>query len=85
MPLRLAHRRAGGNRALDRRRIAGHDAVGDDRPRPREPRPRASGHFRRDARLLFIGKHIERIGDYATDICELTVYMAEAAIIKHVH
>ncbi|HYX27252.1 MAG TPA: phosphate signaling complex protein PhoU [Pyrinomonadaceae bacterium] len=39
----------------------------------------------RDARLLFIAKHIERIGDYATDICELTVYMAEAAIIKHAH
>ena len=39
----------------------------------------------RDARLLFIAKHIERIGDYSTDICELTVYMAEAAIIKHVH
>jgi len=39
----------------------------------------------RDARLLFIAKHIERIGDYATDICELTVFMAEAAIIKHVH
>lgn len=37
----------------------------------------------RDARLLFIGKHLERIGDYVTDICELTVYMAEAAIIKH--
>ena len=39
----------------------------------------------RDARLLFIAKHIERVGDYAKDICELTVYMAEAAIIKHVH
>jgi len=39
----------------------------------------------RDARLLFIAKHIERIGDYATDICELTVFMAEAAIIKHLH
>jgi phosphate transport system protein len=39
----------------------------------------------RDARLLFVAKHIERIGDYATDICELTVYMAEAAIIKHIH
>jgi phosphate transport system protein len=37
----------------------------------------------RDARLLFIAKHLERIGDYVTDICELTVYMAEAAIIKH--
>ena len=37
----------------------------------------------RDARLLFVAKHIERIGDYVTDICELTVYMAEAAFIKH--
>jgi phosphate transport system protein len=37
----------------------------------------------RGARLLFVAKHIERIGDYVTDICELTVYMAEAAFIKH--
>ena len=39
----------------------------------------------RNARLLFIAKHLERVGDYAKDICELTVYMREAAIIKHVH
>src|SRR5206468_262789 len=39
----------------------------------------------RDARLLFIAKHLERIGDYVTDLCELTVYMAEAAVIKHRH
>lgn len=39
----------------------------------------------RDARLLFIAKHLERIGDYVTDICELTVFMAEAAVIKHRH
>ncbi|HYO62088.1 MAG TPA: phosphate signaling complex protein PhoU [Pyrinomonadaceae bacterium] len=38
----------------------------------------------RAARLLFVGKHLERIGDYVTDICELTVYMAEAAFIKHI-
>src|SRR6188474_3130318 len=37
----------------------------------------------RNARLIFIAKHLERIGDYVTDICELTVYMAEAAFIKH--
>lgn len=37
----------------------------------------------RGARLLFVAKHIERIGDYVTDICELTVYMTEAAFIKH--
>jgi len=39
----------------------------------------------RDARLIFVAKHLERIGDYVTDICELTVYMAEAAFIKHVN
>jgi phosphate transport system protein len=39
----------------------------------------------RNARMLFVAKHLERIGDYVTDICELTVYMAEAAIIKHRH
>ncbi|HZI17713.1 MAG TPA: phosphate signaling complex protein PhoU [Pyrinomonadaceae bacterium] len=38
----------------------------------------------RAARLLFVAKHLERIGDYVTDICELTVYMTEAAFIKHV-
>jgi phosphate transport system protein len=37
----------------------------------------------RAAHLLFVTKHIERIGDYVKDICELTVYMAEAAFIKH--
>src|SRR5207248_2025745 len=39
----------------------------------------------RDARLLFVAKQLERIGDYVTDICELNVYMTEAAIIKHKH
>ena len=44
---------------------------------------RAPDTTARAARLLFVAKHIERIGDYVTDICELTVYMAEAAFIKH--
>jgi phosphate transport system protein len=43
------------------------------------------GTATRDARLLFVAKHLERIGDYVTDICELTVYMTEASIIKHRH
>ena len=38
---------------------------------------------RRAARLLFVAKHLERVADYVTDICELTVYMTEAAFIKH--
>lgn len=37
----------------------------------------------RTARLLFITKHLERIGDYVKDICEVTVYMKEAVFIKH--
>jgi phosphate transport system protein len=37
----------------------------------------------RGARLLLVAKHLERIGDYVKDICELTVYMAEASFIKH--
>lgn len=39
----------------------------------------------RAARLLLVAKHLERIGDYVTDVCEQTVYMTEAAIIKHSH
>jgi phosphate transport system protein len=39
----------------------------------------------RAARLLFVAKHLERIADYVTDICELTVYMTEAAVIKHTY
>jgi phosphate transport system protein len=39
----------------------------------------------RAARLLLVAKHLERVGDYVTDICELTVYMTEAEVIKHSH
>jgi len=35
------------------------------------------------AHLLFIAKHLERIGDYVKDICELNVYLTDAAFIKH--
>jgi phosphate transport system protein len=38
---------------------------------------------RRAARLLLVAKHVERIADYVTDICELTVYMTRAEFIKH--
>lgn len=37
----------------------------------------------RVTRLLFVAKHLERIGDYVTDICELTIYMKEAVLVKH--
>lgn len=35
------------------------------------------------AQLLFIAKHLERIGDYVKDMCELIVYLSEASFIKH--
>jgi phosphate transport system protein len=35
------------------------------------------------AHLLFVAKHLERIGDYVKDICELNVYLGEAVFIKH--
>ncbi|HSI88478.1 MAG TPA: phosphate signaling complex protein PhoU [Pyrinomonadaceae bacterium] len=35
------------------------------------------------AHHIFVAKHLERIGDYVKDICELNVYLREAAFIKH--
>jgi phosphate transport system protein len=40
-------------------------------------------YSRRVLQLLFVAKHIERIGDYIKDVCELTVYMIEAEFIRH--
>ena len=37
----------------------------------------------RAARLLMVAKHLERMGDYVTDICEQIVFMTEAQVIKH--
>lgn len=34
-------------------------------------------------RLLLVAKHLERIGDYVTDIGEQVVYLKEALVIKH--
>ena len=42
-----------------------------------------AGKSKRLARLLFVAKNLERIGDYVKDMCELTVYMKEAVFIKH--
>ncbi len=37
----------------------------------------------RSAELLFVIKHLERIADYVTNICEQVVYLAEGRAIKH--
>lgn len=38
---------------------------------------------KRGSELLFIIKHLERVADYATNICEMVIYMIEGRIIKH--
>jgi phosphate transport system protein len=38
----------------------------------------------RAVQMLFVAKHLERIADYVTNICELVVYMKRGAVIKHV-
>jgi len=57
-----------------------YNRVFHDLPELMVNEPQTTG---RAARLLFVAKHIERIGDYVTEICELTVYMTEAEVIKH--
>ena len=39
----------------------------------------------RVTQLLFIAKHLERIGDQVTNICEMVVFVKEARVIKHEH
>ena len=35
------------------------------------------------AEWLFVLKHLERIADYVTNICEQIVYMSRGQVIKH--
>jgi len=37
----------------------------------------------RGAEWLFVLKHLERIADYVTNICEQIVYMSRGQVIKH--
>jgi len=41
--------------------------------------------IKRVTQLLFIAKHLERMGDQVTNICEMVVYVKEARVIKHEH
>lgn len=44
---------------------------------------RDPSHVARGAQWLFVLKHLERIADYVTNICEQIVYMARGQVIKH--
>ena len=38
----------------------------------------------RAVELMFVSKHLERIADYVTNLCELVVYIKRGNVIKHV-
>lgn len=42
-----------------------------------------TGNVSRAIRLTFVGKYFERMGDAATNICEMVVYLVEGRVIKH--
>jgi len=42
-----------------------------------------AGAVARGAEWLFVLKHLERIADYVTNICEQIVYMSRGQVIKH--
>ena len=44
---------------------------------------RDPSNVRRGAEWLFVLKHLERIADYVTNICEQIVYMSRGQVIKH--
>lgn len=44
---------------------------------------RDSSNVARGAQWLFVLKHLERMADYVTNLCEQIVYMARGQIIKH--
>jgi phosphate transport system protein len=44
---------------------------------------RDPANVERGAQWLFILKHLERIADYVTNICEQIVFMARGQVIKH--
>jgi len=37
----------------------------------------------RALRLMMVAKYIERVGDAATNVCEMVVYLAEGRVIRH--
>jgi phosphate transport system protein len=44
-----------------------------------------SRNIRRATALMFIAKHLERIGDHAMNVAEMVVYMVRGQDIRHPH
>ncbi len=42
-----------------------------------------SKNIRRATAMMFVAKHLERIGDHATNVAEMVVYMVKGTDIRH--
>src|SRR5947208_2316154 len=42
-------------------------------------------NIRRATSLLFVAKHLERLGDHATNVAEMVVYMVRGTDVRHPH
>ena len=40
-------------------------------------------YIRRGTAVMFIGKHLERVGDHATNVAEMVIYMVKGTDIRH--
>jgi phosphate transport system protein len=40
-------------------------------------------NIRRASSLLFVAKHLERLGDHATNVAEMVIYMVRGTDVRH--
>ena len=40
-------------------------------------------NIRRANSLLFVAKHLERVGDHATNVAEMVIYMVRGTDVRH--
>jgi len=40
-------------------------------------------NIRRANSLLFVAKHLERLGDHATNVAEMVIYMVRGTDVRH--
>ena len=40
-------------------------------------------NIRRATSLMFVAKHLERVGDHATNIAEMVIYMVDSKMVRH--
>ncbi|MBF0473080.1 MAG: hypothetical protein HQK93_05025, partial [Nitrospirae bacterium] len=45
---------------------------------------KSSDNIYSGARISYVSKYLERIGDHATNLAEMVIYMVEGRIIRHI-